>query len=177
MLKSGRVRPEHRPALRFRRLRIEALEDRRLLSAAPMLYARDATPLAVIGTTPELTGTLGRLSTIDVTFNKPIDPSSFGAQDVGLLDLAHLDVSQLGSFGGAFQDCVMEGSLLYAATGAGLQILDVSNPGAVARLGGYNTSDSARDVAVVGSTAYVAGYSWEASTAIGCDPMEKEESQ
>ena len=42
-----------------------------------------------------------------------------------------------------------------AAYGAGLQILDVSNPPAVIRLGGYDTPGSAYDVQVVGGLAYV----------------------
>ena len=37
-----------------------------------------------------------------------------------------------------------------------MQILDVSNPAAVTRLGGYDTAGDARDVQVVGNLAYVA---------------------
>ena len=37
-----------------------------------------------------------------------------------------------------------------------LQILDVSNPAAVTRLGGYDTAGNARGVQVVGNLAYVA---------------------
>ena len=49
------------------------------------------------------------------------------------------------------------GNLAYVADyGAGLQILDVSNPAAVTRLGGYDTSGYACDVQVVGNLAYVA---------------------
>jgi hypothetical protein len=40
--------------------------------------------------------------------------------------------------------------------GAGLQILDVSNPAQVKRLGGYDTSGYAHGVQVVGTVAYVA---------------------
>ena len=51
------------------------------------------------------------------------------------------------------------GTVAYVADGsAGLQILDVSNPGNVTRLGGYDTSGDALDVQVVGTVAYVADY-------------------
>jgi 6-phosphogluconolactonase (cycloisomerase 2 family) len=112
-------------------------------------------PLRVTGTSPVLTRTQP-LSSLDVTFNQPIDPASFSEQDVALLDLDNLNVSSLGFFGGTFYACVLEGSLLYAATSAGLHILDVSDPAAVTRVGGYATLGDARDVQVAGAVAYVA---------------------
>ena len=49
------------------------------------------------------------------------------------------------------------GDRAYVADGvAGLQILDVSNPAAVTRLGGYDTAGVPQDVQVVGNLAYVA---------------------
>jgi hypothetical protein len=49
------------------------------------------------------------------------------------------------------------GNLAYVADGrSGLQVLDVSNPAAPVRLGGYDTSGSAEGVQVVGNLAYVA---------------------
>jgi hypothetical protein len=49
------------------------------------------------------------------------------------------------------------GTVAYVADGgAGLQILDVSNPAQVKRLGGYDTSGYAHGVQVVGTVAYVA---------------------
>jgi len=48
-------------------------------------------------------------------------------------------------------------SVAYVADGeTGLQIIDVSNPAGPVRLGGYDTSVSARAVAVAGTNAYVA---------------------
>ena len=115
----------------------------------------DVPPLVVTGASPELTGTLPPFSTFDVTFNKPIDPATFETRDLGLLDLGDLDVSWLGSFGGTFFDCALDGSRLYAATSAGLQILDVSDPTLVTRLGGYETSNWSGEVRIVGNVAYV----------------------
>jgi hypothetical protein len=42
--------------------------------------------------------------------------------------------------------------------GAGLQIIDVSDPASLVRLGSYDTSGSASGVAVVGTVAYVADW-------------------
>ena len=53
-------------------------------------------------------------------------------------------------------DCVIDGSVLYAATSTGLQIFDVSDPADVTRLGRYDTPDEARAVHVEGNVAYVA---------------------
>ena len=111
----------------------------------------------IVATSPVLDqGPIPPTSTIDVTFNEPIDLATFDLRDVGLVNLDDLQASLAGQFGGAFYDTEVVGSLLYAATGAGLQILDVSNPGNVTRLGGYVTSShAALDVQVVGSLAYL----------------------
>ena len=58
---------------------------------------------------------------------------------------------------GVAYDVQVAGNRAYLALGyGGLAILDVSNPAAPVRLGGYDTSGEARGVAVSGSVAYVA---------------------
>jgi ELWxxDGT repeat protein len=135
---------------------IQDAEGNALTGDASDSWTVDAAGLAVVATSPVLTGTLSPFSTIDVTFNKPIAPASFDTRDVGLLDLDNLNISPLASFGGAFYDATTVGVLLYAATGGGLQIFDISDPAAVTRMGGYETSDAAYGVQVEGNLAYLA---------------------
>src|SRR5258706_86389 len=51
---------------------------------------------------------------------------------------------------------VVGGGAYVGARGAGLQIIDTSDPGSPVRLGFYNTPGAASGVSVVGSVAYVA---------------------
>ncbi len=112
-------------------------------------WTLDPVPLVVVSTSPALaSGPIGPTSTIDVTFSEPIDPASFGLEDVRFS-------SPAGFFAGQFARSVTVGSLLYAATSCGLQILDVSDPLHPTRVGAYTTVGSACDVQVVGSLAYV----------------------
>ena len=53
----------------------------------------------------------------------------------------------------------MSGTTAYVADDdTGLQVIDVSDPANPTRLGGYDTSGSARGVAVAGNRVYVADY-------------------
>ena len=54
----------------------------------------------------------------------------------------------------------VSGNYAYVADGAGLEVIDVSNPANPQRVGGYDTSGYAYGVAVSGNYAYVADWSW-----------------
>ena len=58
---------------------------------------------------------------------------------------------------GSALSVALSGNYAYVAdSGAGLQVIDVSNPANPVRVGGYDTSGYAQDVAVSGNYAYVA---------------------
>ena len=122
-------------------------------------------PLALTATMPGLAGELSPLSTVDVTFNRPIDAATFDTSDVGLLDLSTVSgpdqVTLLGGYDTTdwAYDVEVVGNRAYVADRfGGLEILDVTDPAAVTRLGGYDTSGRAYDVQVVGNLAYVADH-------------------
>lgn len=111
----------------------QATDDEGAMSAGDMLAATVTnavhTPLQVIATSPPLEqGASGPIASIDVTFNQPLEDATFAPDDVSLFDIDNLQLNQVGAYGGNFQKVVLQGSLLYAATGSGLQILDVSRP-------------------------------------------------
>jgi len=66
-----------------RRLTLESLEHRHLLSVGPQVVGTDPGP-----------------EVIDVTFNEPIDPATFDAQDVALVNLDDPEIACLGFRGG-----------------------------------------------------------------------------
>jgi hypothetical protein len=132
----------------LRSLRVEALEERQLLSAT-------ADSLRVVSTTPTLElGPVAPISSLDVTFSGSLDPASLRATNLALFDTSNPQLSEIGWHGGVFHDSQVVGGLLYAATDNGLQIFDVSNPATPVRLGTYGV-DRATEVQVVGSLAYV----------------------
>ncbi len=139
-----------------RRLRIERLEERRLL-ATDALDANEF--VQVIATSPALDqGAVEAISSLDVTFSTAIDPDSFDTTDVGLVDVSDLQVAALSvdAFDGTFYDCAVEGTLVYAATGEGLLILDVSDPSTPALVSQYATAATAQEVVVADGVAYLA---------------------
>ncbi len=64
-------------------------------------------------------------------------------------------MEEVGGLGGSLARAAVVGNLAYVADGAGLRILDVSDPTQPLLVGVATTPDSARDVAVSGSYAYV----------------------
>jgi ELWxxDGT repeat protein len=115
-------------------------------------------PLQVIATSPNLAaGPSGPISSIDVTFNEPVDLATLSRYDVALIDMDDVEITLLGQYSGSFVDCVVQGSLLYAATLEGLRIFDASDPAAL-RLVGACALGSTRRLSVVNNYVYVTGY-------------------
>jgi len=92
---------------------------------------------------------------VEVTFNEPIDPATFTAEDV-TVGLAELQ--EIGSFLAAKpNDVQIVGTLAYVADyDVGLRVLDVSNPAIPVEVGLCGTPGHARAVDVIGPLAYVA---------------------
>jgi hypothetical protein len=137
---------------RSRRLRFESLEERQLLSATAV-----DDPLRVVSTSPALDqGPIAPISSLEVTFNKPIDASTFQVEDVGLVDLS-IGVSPLGAFAdGDARGGAVQGTLLYAAAGSALQVVDISDPTLPRLVAWYGTPGQVNSVVLVGNLAYVA---------------------
>jgi len=94
---------------------------------------------------------------VEVTFNEPIDPATFTAEDVAIVPVAPVEVGYYDTPGDAVGVQVV-GTLAYVADDySGLRIIDVSNPAAPIEVGFYDTPGRARGVQVVGTLAYVAG--------------------
>jgi hypothetical protein len=64
-------------------------------------------------------------------------------------------VDFVGSSGGGVPTVAIVGSLAYVGEGNQLTILDIGNPAAPRRLGGYSASDRVQDIEVAGSRAYM----------------------
>ena len=120
---------------RSRCLRFESLEERQLLSASG---AGADDPLRITSISPTLDqGPIPFISSLEVTFNKAIDQTTFSPEDVAVVDLDRFKMTGVSAFDGMMYDTVAEGSLLYAATDAGLEIFDISDPSQVRQLGVY----------------------------------------
>jgi len=108
----------------------------------------------VLGHSPA--GLAGAADSLTLTFNEPIDPATFSAEDVTASLLAPFEVGYYNTPGGALGVQVV-GTLAYVADhSSGLRILDISNPAALVEVGYYNTPGNAHGVQVIGTLAYVA---------------------
>ena len=95
---------------------------------------------------------------VEVTFNEPIDPGTFTAEDVSFVRAAPVQAGFYDTPGYAYNVHVV-GTLAYVADyGSGLRIIDVSNPAAPVEVGYCDTPGWASGVQVVGNLAYVADY-------------------
>ena len=94
---------------------------------------------------------------VDVTFNRPIDPSTFTANDVSLLPNGNLTLQAWRDLCGEVWDVAVAGNYAYAATPDGLMVLDVSNPASMHWVADVNLDGSnGGQVAVQGDLLYVA---------------------
>lgn len=116
-------------------------------------------PLRITSISPTLDqGPIPFISSLEVTFNKAIDQTTFSPEDVAVVDLDRFKMTGVSAFDGMMYDTVAEGSLLYAATDAGLEIFDISDPSQVRQLGVYYADRSVGGFAVRGSVVYLADH-------------------
>jgi hypothetical protein len=94
--------------------------------------------------------TFSQINKIDVTVVNP-EPGG-GASNILTLDVG---VSYAGSIGGGVPTVAISGTLAYIGEGSELTILDISNPSAPARLGGFTTRERVQDIDLSGQRAYV----------------------
>lgn len=69
---------------------------------------------------------------------------------------AQQQVELLGQMGGAAQTIQVRGSYAYAGMGTGMDVLDVSNPGQIQRIGWLAASGDVMDISINGNFAYLA---------------------
>ena len=69
-----------------------------------------------------------------------------------------IDCQYKGNYGGEFWDVAHDGEYLYATTGQGMSIFDVSDPTNPERIGIIQTGFGGRAVTVAGDHAYVMAY-------------------
>jgi len=77
---------------------------------------------------------------------------------LGLANTLHAEDS-IGTttlFGGAYNDVKNVGNYAYVASGAGLKVIDVSNPATPQLVAKYDTNDSANGIDIFGNKAYLA---------------------
>jgi len=98
----------------------------------------------------------GPIDHIDVTFNEPIAPSTFTAEDVRIVASAPQRLGGYDTDGSAYSVAVSGTTAYVADYDKGLKIIDVSNPVAPILLGSYAITGNALDVAVSGNVAFVA---------------------
>jgi hypothetical protein len=95
---------------------------------------------------------LGPADSLTVVFDRPVDPSTFTADDVR----TSIPLGTYDTPGSAYWVALAD-NRAYVADYSSLQIIDVSNPGAPAWVGAYSTGLTyACCVAVAGARAYVA---------------------
>ena len=94
---------------------------------------------------------------VDVTFNRPIDLSTFTPQDISLLPNGSLALEAWQDLCGVVYDVALAGNYAYAATPEGLTVLDLSNPADVHGVANVRVEGGgAAQIAVQGDRLYVA---------------------
>jgi len=97
---------------------------------------------------------------VEVTFNEPIDPATFTAEDVSVMLTTPVQVGYFPTDPGNAYDVQVVGTLAYVADwDYGLRIIDVSNPAAPIQVGYYVILGNPTVVQVVGTLAYVSDFS------------------
>ena len=89
----------------------------------------------------------------------PVPPTGYGGIDAEATALTRAAGEAVGAYAIQQGTLALSGNYAYLAdSGAGLQVIDVSNPANPQRVGGYYTNGFAIGVAVSGNYAYVADY-------------------